>query len=91
MNRFEPIAIVAQSYALPGAFSAEELWNRVVAGQDLLSTVPERRWRVDPERLLAQGPGNTTDRTLSLRGGYVRGFERKNLTLELAGFLDQIR
>jgi acyl transferase domain-containing protein len=75
LNRFEPIAIVAQSYALPGAFSAEELWNRVVAGQDLLSTVPERRWRVDPERLLAQGPGNTTDRTLSLRGGYVRGFE----------------
>lgn len=75
MNRFEPIAIVAQSYALPGAFSAEELWNRVVAGQDLLSTVPERRWRVDPERLLAQGPGSTTDRTLSLRGGYVRGFE----------------
>lgn len=75
MNRFEPIAIVAQSYALPGAFSAEELWNRIVAGQDLLSTVPERRWRVDPEQFLAHDGGSTADRTLSLRGGYVRGFE----------------
>lgn len=75
MKRFEPIAIVAQSYALPGAFSAEELFNRVLAGQDLLSTVPERRWRVDPEQLLARGSGPTQDRVSSLRGGYVRGFE----------------
>ena len=75
MNRFEPIAIVAQSYALPGAFSAEELFNRVVAGQDLLSTVPERRWRTDPEPLLAKSGEPTTDRVASLRGGYVRGFE----------------
>ena len=75
MNRFEPVAIVAQSYALPGAFSAEELFNRVLAGQDLLSTVPERRWRVDPEQLLARAEGPTLDRVSSLRGGYVRGFE----------------
>ena len=75
MKRFEPIAIVAQSYALPGAFSAEELFNRVLAGQDLLSTVPERRWRVDPEQLLARAGGPTHDRVSSLRGGYVRGFE----------------
>ncbi len=75
MNRFEPIAIVAQSYALPGAFSAEELFNRVLAGQDLLSSVPERRWRVDPEPLLAPPGGPTVDRVSTLRGGYVRGFE----------------
>ena len=75
MNRFEPIAIVAQSYALPGAFSAEELFNRVLAGQDLLSSVPERRWRVDPGPLLAAPDGPTLDRVSSLRGGYVRGFE----------------
>ena len=75
MNRFEPIAIVAQSYALPGAFSAEELFNRVLAGQDLLSTVPERRWRVDPEQLVAPPGGPTADRVSCLRGGYVRGFE----------------
>ncbi|MBP9946531.1 MAG: polyketide synthase, partial [Vicinamibacteria bacterium] len=75
MNRFKPVAIVAQSYALPGAFSAEELFNRVLAGQDLLSTVPERRWRVDPEQLLARQGGTTVDRVSSLRGGYVRGFE----------------
>jgi hypothetical protein len=75
LNRFEPIAIVAQSYALPGAFSAEELFNRVLASQDLLSTVPERRWRVDPEQLLAPAGGPTGDRVSSLRGGYVRGFE----------------
>ena len=75
MNPFEPIAIVAQSYALPGAFSAEELFNRVLAGQDLLSTVPDRRWRVDPEQLLAGAAGSTADRVSSLRGGYVRGFD----------------
>ncbi|HQZ16234.1 MAG TPA: beta-ketoacyl synthase N-terminal-like domain-containing protein, partial [Vicinamibacteria bacterium] len=75
MSPFEPIAIVAQSYALPGAFSAEELFNRVLAGQDLLSTVPDRRWRVDPEQLLARAGGSTSDRVSSLRGGYVRGFD----------------
>lgn len=75
MNRFEPIAIVAQSYALPGAFSAEELFNRVLAGQDLLSVVPERRWRVDPEQLVARPGTATADRVSSLRGGYIRGFE----------------
>ena len=75
MKQFEPIAIVAQSYALPGAFSAEELFNRVLAGQDLLSTVPDRRWRVDPEQLLAAAHGSTADRVVSLRGGYVRGFD----------------
>ncbi len=75
MNRFEPIAIVAQSYALPGAFSAEELFNRVLAGQDLLSTVPDRRWRVDPEQLVAKAKGSSADRVSTLRGGYVRGFD----------------
>jgi len=75
LSRFEPIAIVAQSYALPGAFSAEELFNRVLSGQDLLSAVPERRWRVDPEQLLARAGASTVDRVSALRGGYVRGFE----------------
>ncbi|MBX7185779.1 MAG: acyltransferase domain-containing protein [Vicinamibacteria bacterium] len=75
MKQFEPIAIVAQSYALPGAFSAEELFNRVLASQDLLSTVPDRRWRVDPEQFLASPGGPTADRVTSLRGGYVRGFD----------------
>jgi acyl transferase domain-containing protein/3-hydroxymyristoyl/3-hydroxydecanoyl-(acyl carrier protein) dehydratase len=75
LKSFEPIAIVAQSYALPGAFSAEELFNRVLGGQDLLSSVPDRRWRVDPEQLLAASGGSLVDRVASLRGGYVRGFE----------------
>jgi acyl transferase domain-containing protein/3-hydroxymyristoyl/3-hydroxydecanoyl-(acyl carrier protein) dehydratase len=75
LKSFEPIAIVAQSYALPGAFSAEELFNRVLGGQDLLSSVPDRRWRVDPEQLLAAPGGSAVDRVASLRGGYVRGFE----------------
>ncbi|MEO5762746.1 MAG: beta-ketoacyl synthase N-terminal-like domain-containing protein, partial [Vicinamibacteria bacterium] len=75
MTRFEPIAIVGQSYALPGAYSADELFNRVLGGQNLLSSVPERRWRVDPEQLLAALGASTTDRVSSLRGGYVRGFE----------------
>ena len=83
MPRFEPIAIVAQSYALPGAFSAEELFNRVLAGHDLLSTVPDRRWRVDPDLYVAANGTPTADRVVSLRGGYVRGFEDR---FDPAGF-----
>ena len=75
MNRFEPIAIVAQSYALPGAFGAQELFDRILVGKDLLSTVPKGRWRVDPETLLARAGEPTADRVATLRGGYVRGFE----------------
>ena len=75
MNRFEPVAIVAQSYALPGAFSAPELFDRILAGKDLLSTVPKGRWRLDPETLLARAGEPTPDRVATLRGGYVRGFE----------------
>ena len=70
-----PIAIVGSSCVLPGALSPEQLWDAVVAGKDLLSTVPEDRWRLAPERALCDPAQPQPDRAWSDRGGYVRGFE----------------
>ncbi|MEZ4319045.1 MAG: beta-ketoacyl synthase N-terminal-like domain-containing protein [Myxococcota bacterium] len=68
----EPIAIVGRSCILPGVDGPEALWNAVRAGTDLLSAVPDGRWRLSPEHALGDGP----DRTFCDRGGYVRGFEQ---------------
>jgi acyl transferase domain-containing protein/3-hydroxymyristoyl/3-hydroxydecanoyl-(acyl carrier protein) dehydratase/1-acyl-sn-glycerol-3-phosphate acyltransferase len=75
--RFEPIAIVGQSCLLPGALDPESLWRAVVGGQDLVSTVPRGYWQLDEERILAADEHTVQDRTWSLRGGYVRGFEER--------------
>ena len=65
------IAVIGQGCVLPGASSPEALWEAVVNGRDLVSTVPEDRWRIPRERIL--GPaGQPEDRTWSDRGGYVR-------------------
>ncbi len=82
---FEPIAIVGRSCVLPGAFSPDELWRVVSEGRDVLTPVPEGRWRLRPELALAAAEetgragvreSRTADRTVSDRGGYVSGFER---------------
>ena len=65
------IAVIGQGCVLPGASNPEALWEAVVNGRDLVSTVPEDRWRIARERIL--GPaGQPEDRTWSDRGGYVR-------------------
>jgi len=73
--RFEPIAIVGRACVLPGALSPEALWEAVLAGKDLTSTVPQGRWRVPESDVLCRPDEDATDRTWSDRGGYVRGFE----------------
>lgn len=70
---FAPLAIVGQAAVLPGAPTADALWDVVVSGQDCVGPAPEGRWRVRPENVLGKGP----DRTWSDRGGYVRGFEQR--------------
>ena len=71
---FEPIAIVGQSCVLPGALSPDELWDAVVSGQDLLSSVDADRWRLSQRNAIGT-PSNHADRAWSNRGGYVRGFD----------------
>lgn len=76
MNKFPPIAIVGRAVVAPGVLSPEELWNAVVTGEDLVSSVPDDRWGICKEDVLCDGPLNSADRTWSDRGGYVRGFDR---------------
>ena len=79
MTNFPPIAIVGRALVVPGAHSPEQLWESVVEGKDLVSSVPPERWGMRPEDVLCGPPepggASTDDRTWSDRGGYVRGFE----------------
>ena len=77
VNNFEPIAVVGRACVLPGADSPEALWQQVVAGNDLVSTVPADRWGISADNVLCEGPEDSTDRTWSDRGGYVRGFDER--------------
>jgi 3-oxoacyl-(acyl-carrier-protein) synthase/3-hydroxymyristoyl/3-hydroxydecanoyl-(acyl carrier protein) dehydratase len=74
----EPIAIVGQGCALPGALSPAALWAAVVEGRDLLSSAPEGSWRVSPEHIMGKrdpSGGIAPGRAWSDRGGYVQGFD----------------
>ena len=51
-----------------------ELWELVLEGRDVLRPVPEARWGIAPERVLAKGT-SAADRSWTDRGGYVEGFE----------------
>jgi acyl transferase domain-containing protein/3-hydroxymyristoyl/3-hydroxydecanoyl-(acyl carrier protein) dehydratase/1-acyl-sn-glycerol-3-phosphate acyltransferase len=73
---FEPIAIIGRACVLPGALSPEELWELVVAGNDVLTTVPAGRWGMEAHDVLASG-ASCADRTWTDRGGYVHGFEQR--------------
>ncbi len=83
MNTFRPVAIVGRACVLPGALTPTELWDRVFAGDDLISQVPPGRWKVDTADVLCEGPDDSGDRTWSDRGGYVHGFEA---TFDPSGF-----
>src|SRR6478609_10141817 len=75
MSSFVPIAVVGQACLLPGVSSPEQLWDALVVGTDLISSVPGDRWGITPEDVLGSSvEGDTADRTWSDRGGYVRGF-----------------
>ncbi len=67
---FEPVAIVGQACLLPGAQSADDLWQIVSGKRVMTSPAPATRWRADRERMLSSG-ACVTD-----RGGFVEGFER---------------
>ncbi|MDP1569498.1 MAG: beta-ketoacyl synthase N-terminal-like domain-containing protein [Vicinamibacterales bacterium] len=71
---FPPIAIVGRSCLLPGAPSPQALWDRVVAGTDLLTECPDDRWRL-PARFITADPAGAGTRISSRRGGYVEGFD----------------
>ena len=76
MPSFSPIAIVGRSCIVPGALTPAELWDKIIAGADLLTPPPSGHWRLSEaseRRLLSARDG---DRIASNRGGYVRGFDQ---------------
>ncbi len=74
---FAPIAIVGRACVLPGALSPEALWDAVVQARSLISDVPAARWRRHDDDAFCPPDGESTDRSWSGRGGYVRGFEER--------------
>ena len=81
---FEPIAVVGQSCILPGALDPAQLWELVLGGQDMVSSVPPGYWRLAPSTILSPPGEKAKDRTWSDRGGYVRGFSER---FDATGFL----
>ncbi|MEO5727175.1 MAG: polyketide synthase, partial [Byssovorax sp.] len=71
---FEPIAIVGQACALPGALTPEALWANVLRGESAVTSPPEGRWRLPAWHAMGT-PGAQEERAWSDAGGYVRGFE----------------
>ncbi len=72
---FEPVAIVGRACVLPGAASPFDLWRAFVEGRDLVTTLPDGHWRLDPRRVLTLAAKAGKDHPVaSDKGGYVRGF-----------------
>ncbi len=45
-TRRPPIAIVGVSALFPGSIGAAPFWRNIVAGNDLITDVPESAWRI---------------------------------------------
>ncbi len=85
---FSPIAIVGRACLLPGAMSPEALSSLVFEARDEVSSVPDGRWRLARERVLADARERRADRAFSDRGGYVR--EEPELPRDLALSRDEL-
>jgi len=82
-----PIAVVGRACLLPGIDGPKALWDAVLTGKDLISSVPEGRWRLSKGRAVAVKGAGTADRALHDRGGYV---VQEVLTPEGAGLDRQV-
>jgi acyl transferase domain-containing protein/3-hydroxymyristoyl/3-hydroxydecanoyl-(acyl carrier protein) dehydratase len=83
-----PIAVVGRGCVLPGALSPAELWEMVRTGHCAIREADREDWGVEPSQFLMPEPKGSAlpdpDRTWSLRGGFVRGFEE---VFDPSGFL----
>ncbi len=77
MSHFECIAIVGRGCVLPGALDPAALFRLVMEKGVAVGPVPSDRWRLGSTRALAQSSSETRDRSISDRGGYVRGFDER--------------
>src|SRR5262245_29799326 len=71
------IAIVGRGCVLPGAASPGELWELIAAGRCAITDAEPGDWRAGPSAFLTDPDRPEPDRTCTLRGGFVRGFEEQ--------------
>ncbi|MDQ1472890.1 MAG: hypothetical protein QOJ99_4370 [Bryobacterales bacterium] len=67
-SEFSPIAVVGVSAIFPGSTDAHGFWRDILAGKDLITDVPESRWRIadhyDPDP-------KAEDKTYCKRGSFL--------------------
>ncbi|MGX1508443.1 UNVERIFIED_CONTAM: acyl transferase domain-containing protein/acyl carrier protein [Streptomyces graminofaciens] len=69
----EPVAVIGYSARFPGAEDADTFWQRLLAGDDLVTEVPAERWKIDEHydpRPEAEG------KSVSKWGAFVDGADR---------------
>ncbi|MEV4684171.1 SDR family NAD(P)-dependent oxidoreductase [Streptomyces kurssanovii] len=69
----EPVAVIGYSARFPGAADADTFWQRLLAGDDLVTEVPAERWRIEEHydpRPEAEG------KSVSKWGAFVDGADR---------------
>ncbi|GGT43706.1 hypothetical protein GCM10010271_54670 [Streptomyces kurssanovii] len=69
----EPVAVIGYSARFPGAADADTFWQRLLAGDDLVTEVPAERWRIEEHydpRPEAEG------KSVSQWGAFVDGADR---------------
>lgn len=66
----EDIAIIGMAGLFPGARDVDELWEKLLAAEDLVTPVPQERW--DSERWYSERPA-TPGRTNGKWGGFLEG------------------
>ncbi len=76
-DRFAPIAIIGRGCVLPGALDPAALADLTLGARDAIVSVPDDRWILPPERVLASPDQPSGDRAWSDRGGYVTGFDTR--------------
>ena len=67
-ERFRPLAVVGVGALFPGSANAHGFWRDILAGRDLITDVPPRRWLIedhyDPDP-------RTPDKTYCKRGAFL--------------------
>ncbi|MFJ3102563.1 SDR family NAD(P)-dependent oxidoreductase [Streptomyces sp. NPDC086835] len=69
----EPVAVIGYSARFPGAADADTFWQRLLAGDDLVTEVPAERWRIEEHY---DPRPETEGKSVSKWGAFVDGADR---------------
>ena len=86
----EKIAIIGYSCLFPDAKNPEEFWQNLINNQDSTSSVSSQEMGIDPKVFYHPKKGEK-DKTYSLKGAFIRGFEFDSNGYNLPGeFLESL-